>query len=70
MPVVFHDHTDEIVVLPDGFHVLASTDACAVQAFADPGRRWWGTQFHPEETTAEHPHSARVVENFLALARG
>jgi GMP synthase (glutamine-hydrolysing) len=69
-PVVFHDHTDEIVVLPDGFHVLASTDACAVQAFADPGRRWWGTQFHPEETTAEHPHGARVVENFLALARG
>ena len=69
-PVVFHDHTDEIVVLPDGFRVLASTEACAVQAFADPGRRWWGTQFHPEETTPEHPYGARVVENFFALARG
>jgi GMP synthase-like glutamine amidotransferase len=67
--VVFHDHTDEIVVLPDGFRVLASTDVCAVQAFADPARGWWGTQFHPEETTAEHPHGARVIENFFALAR-
>jgi GMP synthase (glutamine-hydrolysing) len=65
--VVFHDHTDEIVVLPDGFRVLASSEACAVQAFADPGRRWSGTQFHPEESTAEHPHGARVLEAFFGL---
>jgi GMP synthase (glutamine-hydrolysing) len=66
--VVFHDHTDEIVVLPAGFRVLASSDACAVQAFADPVRRWWGTQFHPEESTAEHPHGAAVVRTFFDLA--
>jgi GMP synthase (glutamine-hydrolysing) len=65
--VVFHDHTDEIVVLPEGFSVLASSEACAVQAFADHGRRWWGTQFHPEESTAEHPHGAAVVEAFFEL---
>lgn len=67
--VVFHDHTDEIVVLPEGFRVLASSEACAVQAFADPGRRWWGTQFHPEESTAEHPHGAGVVEAFFEFGR-
>jgi GMP synthase-like glutamine amidotransferase len=65
--VVFHDHTDEIVVLPEGFRVLASSEVCAVQAFADPARRWWGTQFHPEESNAEHPHGAGVVEAFFAL---
>jgi GMP synthase (glutamine-hydrolysing) len=65
--VVFHDHTDEIVVLPEGFRVLASSDACAVQAFADPERRWWGTQFHPEESTAEHPDGAAVVGAFFEL---
>jgi GMP synthase (glutamine-hydrolysing) len=65
--VVFHDHTDEIVVLPEGFRVLASSEVCAVQAFADPARRWWGTQFHPEEATAEHPHGAGVVEAFFDL---
>jgi GMP synthase (glutamine-hydrolysing) len=66
--VVFQDHTDEIVVLPEGFRILASSEACAVQAFADPGRRWWGTQFHPEESTAEHPHGAGVLEAFFGLA--
>jgi GMP synthase-like glutamine amidotransferase len=67
-PIVFHDHTDQIGVLPEGFRVLASSDACAVQAIADPGRRWWGTQFHPEEWTAEHPAGDQVLRNFLSLA--
>lgn len=63
--VVFHDHTDEITELPAGFRVLASSAACAVQAFADPERRWWGTQFHPEES----PAGERIFKAFLALAR-
>jgi GMP synthase (glutamine-hydrolysing) len=66
--VVFHDHTDEVRVLPEGFRVLASSAACAVQAMADPRRRWFGTQFHPEESTAEHPDGLQVLRNFVALA--
>ena len=66
--VVFQDHTDEVATLPDGFRVLASSQACAVQAFADPKRRWWGTQFHPEESNAEHPYGALVLERFFELA--
>jgi GMP synthase (glutamine-hydrolysing) len=64
--VVFHDHGDEIAAVPDGFRVLASSPACAVQAIADPTRRWWGTQFHPEESGAT---GDRVLENFFQLAR-
>jgi GMP synthase (glutamine-hydrolysing) len=67
-PVVFHDHTDEIESLPDSFRVLASSAACAVQAIADPHRRWFGTQFHPEESTAEYPDGLQVLRNFVALA--
>jgi GMP synthase (glutamine-hydrolysing) A subunit len=63
--VVFHDHTDEITELPAGFRVLASSAACAVQAIADPERRWWGTQFHPEES----PVGERILRTFLELAR-
>jgi GMP synthase (glutamine-hydrolysing) len=63
--VVFHDHTDEVTALPDGFRVLASSAACAVQAFADPARRWWGTQFHPEES----PGGEQILRTFLELAR-
>ncbi len=67
-PVVFQDHTDEITVLPEGFRVLASSDRCAIQAIADPARRWWGTQFHPEESSAQHAAGARVLETFFELA--
>jgi GMP synthase-like glutamine amidotransferase len=66
--VVFHDHTDAITDLPAGFEVLAWSAACAVQAFADPTRFWWGTQFHPEESDADHPDGARVFARFFELA--
>ena len=68
--VVFHDHSEEVAEVPDGFRVLASSPACAVQALAAPERRWWGTQFHPEESSAEHPAGEHVLRTFLALARG
>jgi GMP synthase (glutamine-hydrolysing) len=67
--VVFHDHTDEVAVLPEGFRVLASSARCPVQAIADPTRRWWGTQFHPEEFQPEHPAGGQVLRNFFALVR-
>jgi GMP synthase (glutamine-hydrolysing) len=66
--VVFHDHDDEVVVVPDGFRVLASSRDCAVQALADPARRWWGTQFHPEEFRPEDPAGERILRTFFALA--
>ena len=66
--LVFQDHTDEITVLPEGFRVLASSPDCRVQAIGDAERRWWGTQFHPEEFTPEHPAGKSVLEAFFALA--
>jgi GMP synthase (glutamine-hydrolysing) len=65
--VVFQDHTDEITVLPDGFRVLASSKDCRIQAIADAERRWWGTQFHPEESNVEHPAGREVLETFFSL---
>lgn len=66
--VVFQDHGDEISRLPQGFRVLASSAHCAVQAIADTERRWWGTQFHPEESSREHPAGEQVLGNFFRLA--
>ncbi len=65
---VYHHHSEEIRTLPDGFRVLASTPWCRVEAMADPSRGWWGTQFHPEEYSAEHPDGERVLKNFFGLA--
>ncbi|KUG58356.1 hypothetical protein AVL62_10570 [Serinicoccus chungangensis] len=43
----------------------AVDDGC-VMALADPGRPFWGVQFHPESVLSEH--GERLVANFLALA--
>jgi GMP synthase (glutamine-hydrolysing) len=67
-PIVFHDHEDEVVELPDSFRVLARSMGTQVQAVEARDRRWWGTQFHPERHDASHPDGARVLRNFFALA--
>ena len=62
-------HTDEVVELPSGFRVLARSAECGIEAIADTERRWWGTQFHPEEFSEEHPAGERVLRNFFAVGR-
>lgn len=65
---VYQHHTDEIAELPAGFSVLARSEECAIEAIAAPARRWWGTQFHPELASPEHPDGERVLANFFELA--
>lgn len=43
-------HVDRIVALPSEATLLASSEACAIQAFRV--KNAWGTQFHPEATGA------------------
>ena len=47
VPAVAEFHIDEMKVLPEGAVVLASTPACAHQAYR-LGDRAWALQFHPE----------------------
>lgn len=67
-PTVYRHHSEEIVELPAGFRVLARSEECNVEALADPERRWWGTQFHPERFTSAHPAGETVLRNFFRLA--
>ena len=41
-------HGDSVTSLPDGFKLLAHTDNTPCAAIADPVRRLYGVQFHPE----------------------
>jgi len=67
---VYTHHSDEIEELPACFDVVARSAACAIEAIEDPARRWWGTQFHPEEFNAAHPAGEQILRNFFELSRG
>jgi GMP synthase (glutamine-hydrolysing) len=47
---VWMSHGDKVVALPEGFKLMASTDACPIAGMADESRRFYGVQFHPEVT--------------------
>lgn len=56
-------HGDSVNVLPKGFSVLGSTAACAVAAIAEPVRRLYGVQFHPE--VIHTTQGSKILSNFL-----
>jgi GMP synthase (glutamine-hydrolysing) len=47
---VWMSHGDRVTAVPPGFAVTARTDSVPIVAMADPARRWYGVQFHPEVT--------------------
>jgi GMP synthase (glutamine-hydrolysing) len=61
-------HGDSVVRAPDGFEVLATSDATPVAAFASDEKRMYGVQWHPE--VKHSAHGQQVIENFLHRAAG
>ena len=47
-PVFLEAHYWDLKEVPPGFELLASSDACRIQAIRRTGRLVCGTQFHPE----------------------
>src|SRR5690349_3029139 len=63
---VWMSHGDTVLQPPPGFTSLAATDNCPVAAMADPVRRLFAVQFHPE--VAHTPQGKTVLKNFLSAA--
>jgi GMP synthase (glutamine-hydrolysing) len=63
---VWMSHGDTVLAPPPGFTSLATTDNCPVAAMADPTRRLFAVQFHPE--VAHTPQGKTVLRNFLTAA--
>ncbi len=61
--VSWMSHGDSINRLPAGFSVSAKTHNTAAAAMADPRRRLYGLQFHPEVVHTEQ--GTRILRNFL-----
>jgi GMP synthase (glutamine-hydrolysing) len=60
---VWMSHGDKMTSSPAGWHVLAHSGNSPIAAFADPTRRFFGVQFHPE--VAHTPRGREVLENFV-----
>lgn len=56
-------HGDRIRELPPGFHLTARSAGGLVAAMADPARRLYGLQFHPE--VKHTPYGQQILQNFL-----
>lgn len=63
--VSWMSHTDYVSAAPDGFEVLADTEAgtCPVAAFANEEKKIYGVQFHPEVVHTEYGNL--ILKNFL-----
>ena len=61
--IVWMSHGDRIEKMPEGFKALARSRNSPVAAMADPSRRIFGVQFHPE--VAHTPRGVRILKNFL-----
>ncbi|GGL70654.1 GMP synthase subunit A [Halocalculus aciditolerans] len=62
---VWASHADEVVDVPDGFAITASSDICGVEAMSDTDRDLYGVQFHPEVAHTER--GEEVFENFIDI---
>jgi GMP synthase (glutamine-hydrolysing) len=60
---VWMSHGDKVTALPKGFQTIGVTDNCPIAAFADPIRKRWGFQFHPE--VVDTVHGMEMLRNFV-----
>ncbi len=64
---VWESHNDSVTQLPPGWHRVAHSDGCPVEAMSHPSRPIYGVQFHPE---VEHTEQGReIFQRFLAVCR-
>jgi GMP synthase (glutamine-hydrolysing) len=63
---VWMSHGDRVETLPPGFSIIGRTPDLPIAAMADPARRIYGIQFHPEVHHTEGGEA--ILGNFLALA--
>lgn len=62
---VWMSHGDEVVAIPEGFQIYASSSSCRYAMIGDANRNIFGIQFHPEVTHTEQGNE--FLRNFIRL---
>lgn len=60
---VWMSHGDQVVRMPEGFKLMASTETCPIAGMADEQRHFYGVQFHPEVTHSKQ--GGRILARFV-----
>jgi GMP synthase (glutamine-hydrolysing) len=60
---VWMSHRDLVAGVPEGFSIAGRTDTCAVAAMANPQRRLYAVQFHPE--VVHTTRGMEILSNFV-----
>jgi GMP synthase (glutamine-hydrolysing) len=60
---VWMSHGDRLTALPTGFQRIGTSPGAPLSGIADPARRLYGIQFHPE--VAHTPRGAEIIRSFL-----
>ncbi len=60
---VWMSHGDRVARLPEGFKMIAGTEAAPLAGMADEVRGFYGLQFHPEVTHTRQ--GARILQRFV-----
>ncbi|HSS65940.1 MAG TPA: glutamine-hydrolyzing GMP synthase [Gammaproteobacteria bacterium] len=60
---VWMSHGDQVIELPEGFKLIASTENAPIAGMADDARGLYGLQFHPEVTHTRQ--GQRILSRFV-----
>ena len=61
--ITWMSHGDYMEKVPDGFDLVAHSDACPNVAICDESRGFYGVQYHPEVNHTQH--GTDMIRNFL-----
>jgi len=59
---VWMSHGDRVTAIPEGFHVIATSEGAPFAAIANEDKKIYGVQFHPE--VMHTPRGAVILKNF------
>jgi len=60
---IWMSHGDRIKKMPEGFHLIGSTENSPIAAIEERIKKFYGVQFHPE--VVHTPNGKRILKNFL-----